>query len=416
MANDMILRLANQAVRVWERARGDIPAKIALGMMGSGLALLTGGGIATAVSISIATKDGRNYSIGLDLGGMGAVAMMLGTILTVLGAGMAFHRYRVLCKREEGHQAALIFFRGFPRMSNCSPLKALPKSEQASAVEVTPEQIDSYKPGAVVDAYSITDHVVKSRVYHGSVAKAYAAGLGSVPYLYLMGTVLRDGHLPHRILDHDRKANRWHLLDAIGVPRIPQFSLGDATGRSSILDSLRKLRAETIGVAISFTEHILASDLPEGLRDRTVSIQLKGHPSYDALRCEQVQEEITEKVAHFVNAVAKTTTEVHLFICAQASFVLRLGALYQDGMTGPVVIHNYDASKKSYTWGVRFDGKQPSRFEGNLVRLRRSQQELALRTFLKSEPWKYKKTIPNQLIERGRIWLAPNPAPHHSVM
>lgn len=56
--------------------------------------------------------------------------------------------------------------------------------------------------------------MIKDRIQHHEATVAYVAALGSIPYLYMIGSSMRDGHLPLRLSDFDRNKNCFHLLDA----------------------------------------------------------------------------------------------------------------------------------------------------------------------------------------------------------
>ncbi|MDH0196937.1 SAVED domain-containing protein, partial [Enterobacter cloacae] len=52
--------------------------------------------------------------------------------------------------------------------------------------------------------------------------------------------------------------------------------------------------------------------------------------------------------------------EVHLFVSAQASVVVRLGALYQEGLHGAISIWHWNSIDNKYEWCLRVTGKDIS--------------------------------------------------------
>jgi hypothetical protein len=357
-ATDMFFRLVNQAVRVWERVRGDIPTKIVVAFLGAGVALLAGGGWAVNATILTARGEVPAYEIGLNLGGAGVVASVLGALAFSIGICLGIARFCILIKKEQTESAALVFFHGFPKINDELPVYALPRKDQNGVIKVGPQKLNSYDPKSVEGSYEFLARMVQDRVYHQEATKAYIAAIGAIPYLYMVGTLFRDGHLPLVLLEHERNNNRWHRLDALGQGRALTYELNGLTDKEEILQACATEGKQPRSLAVSFTSKIRRSELPQELQDRTVSIELDGDKAYDALPCEQVQEEVSKDLAHFITQLAKDATELHLFICAQASFVVRLGTVYQDGMTGAVVVHNYDPISKSYPWALALDGKQ----------------------------------------------------------
>jgi hypothetical protein len=245
-------------------------------------------------------------------------------------------------------------------MNDQIPTVALPKNIRSKIINVQFDKMNSYNPEAIISKYSFNAETIKQRVYHSASKTAYLAALGSVPFLYLTGTMFRNGHLNLKVLDHDRNEDQWHQLDVAGSPKELSFLYDGKTDRDSILEAMGKSHFEDIGIAISFTNRILPSELPTTLCKQTVLIGLNSKFEFDALPCESVQNEIVEEIAHFLTSITKYTSTIHLFICAQASVVIKLGRLYQDGMMGNIMIHNYDSSSKSYNWAIYFDGSTPS--------------------------------------------------------
>ncbi len=78
---------------------------------------------------------------------------------------------------------------------------------------------------------------------------------------------------------------------------------------------------------------------------------------------ESVQDEIVKELAHTITFLAKKANKVHLFICAQASVILKPGKLYQNNMSGVVIIHNYNSQQRNYNWAIDFNGVDAVRYE-----------------------------------------------------
>lgn len=355
-----MLKLLNQIIRVWERIKGDIPTRIALNILSFGVVLLGGSGIGYIASLSYTSSNGDTLKLELNIGDICMTVAVLGVLLTLTGLIMATKRFRILEAAGNLKDTALIFFPGFPNMNDQIPVDALPKNIQSKIINVHFDKMDSYNPETLTAKYSFNTETIKQRISHSGTKTAYLAALGSIPYLYLTGTLFRNGHLHLRVLEHDRNEDKWHLLDTAGMPKSLAYQYTDKTDRNEILQVIESSHSEDVGVAISFTNKIRPCELPEMIRDRTISVGLNSEFEFDALPCESVQDEIVNEIAHFLTSISKCTSRIHLFICAQASIAIKLGRLYQNGMMGEIVIHNYDAPSKSYNWAIHFDGVLPS--------------------------------------------------------
>ena len=244
-------------------------------------------------------------------------------------------------------------------MNDHIPIDAIPKSIRPKVTVLNFKKIDSYNPKAIITQYPFYSETIKQRVYHSETKTAYIAALGSIPYLYLIGTIFRNGHLPLQTLEHDRNRNKWHLLEPVGIKKSLRYRYANKSDRDEILQIMKNAHSENLGIAISFTNKICPSELPEIIRDQTIAIDLNSTFEFDAIPCESEQDDVTNEIAHFLTSISKYTNRIHLFICAQASVVIKLGQLYQDGMMGNIVVHNYTPASKLYSWAIRFDGLTP---------------------------------------------------------
>ncbi len=351
-----MLKILNQIIRVWERIKGDIPTRIALSLIGFGVTLLSGGRIGYLTSLSYSNTEGATITLNLNIGDIYIAVASLGGLLIFVGLIMSIRRFRILEESGSLKDTALIFFPGFQNMNNQIPIDELPKNIKSKTININFDKMDSYNPKTIISKYHFNADTIKQRIYHSGTKTVYLAALGSVPYLYLTGTMFRNGHLHLQILEHDRNEDMWHLLDIVGMPKSLSYQYADKTDQNEIIQVMENSQSEDIGVAISFTNIIRPSELPEIIRDRTISIGLNSKFEFDALPCKSEQDKIVNEIDHFLTSIFKCTSRVHLFICAQASFVINLGRLYQDGMMGSIIIHNYDPSSKSYNWAIRFDG------------------------------------------------------------
>lgn len=351
--------LLNQLIRVWERVKGDIPARLALGLTSLGITLLGGSGAVYYASLSYTTTGGATVKLEFSLGDICFIVALIGGLFALSGFIMILRRFRSLEKVASTRDTALFFFAGFPNMNDQIPISSIPKNIQPKVTAFPMGKMDSYDPKKIVEKYPFYAQTIKERTLHSGYSSAFVAALGSIPYLYLIGAMFRNGNIHLRTLEHDRKEDKWNTLEDVGEQKHLLCQLSEITDRSKILDVVEHACWSDTGLAISLTNQIQSTELPDFIRDQTISLKLNSEFEYNALPCEPVQDEIIEQIAHLLTSISKYTSHIHLFVCAQASFVIKLGRLYQDSMMGEVVIHNYDASSKSYNWALRFDGYLP---------------------------------------------------------
>ena len=74
-------------------------------------------------------------------------------------------------------------------------------------------------------------------------------------------------------------------------------------------------------------------------------------------------EDFAIRIKTVIDSVSKRARIVHLFISAQSAVVFTLGRMYQEGMHGSLVIHNYNPSKKGYPWAFNISNGLVSLYE-----------------------------------------------------
>lgn len=350
-----IIQIINQCLAVWKKYKGDLRYRIAVIFVRTGSAMMMGGGFSIFFKLIIPGFGDEPLLLDFDLGGVGLIIFSIGFITFLLGCFLLMRRYRQLDQADVARGSVLLFYRGFPNSNPSLPRDALPKEKAAFVSPLNIDYIDSRDPASICREYPGVHQSIMRRMEHPEATEAFVATLGSVPSLYVIGATLRDGHLPIVYMDHYRERNEWVILDEVGRPVEPVFSYRDNETYSDIQKEISKLEQGPVGVAVSFSMEILDSELPPALVGRVIHVSLPFECKYDALPCEAVQASVAKKVAHLLTGLNKISTEIHLFLCAQASFITRLGALHQDGMMGKVVIHNYNPGMKQYDWALEFN-------------------------------------------------------------
>ncbi|WP_332095084.1 SAVED domain-containing protein, partial [Klebsiella pneumoniae] len=75
---------------------------------------------------------------------------------------------------------------------------------------------------------------------------------------------------------------------------------------------------------------------------------------------EDEQEKIVRDLSYIISELKKQANEVHLFVSAQASVVLRLGTLYQEGLHGVINIWHWNSIANKYEWCIKVTSKNVS--------------------------------------------------------
>lgn len=326
----------------------DLGLKIGRAFLASGVMLLGGFQVVINIAPSTATATLQSSQ---------SIVCFIGVFLIVIGAGILLHRYYLWNIENSTQDIALFYFPGFTNINPHPPLNALPNNKRKKATLFTNGKFDSYNTQLIVKEYSHLCEIVERRSGHTEMNEAYIAALGSVPYLYLVGTLFRDGHMPTQILEHNRSTDKWHQLETFGKPESLNYSYNHIIGKESIM-AIESNDNDEIGVSISFTHQVKNIELPKSININTVDISLVSGQSFDAIPCEYIQDNIVKEVSHLLTSLAKKSSKLHLLISAQASIILKLGKAYHNNMTGTVVIYNYDPKIKSYNWGIEFNGSK----------------------------------------------------------
>lgn len=219
-------------------------------------------------------------------------------------------------------------------------------------------KIDSTNKNNITEKYYFWKQSIQERIDHNEATEIYLAILGSVPYTYLCGTLFCDGHLPLIHLEHDRTENKWKRLDQSDDLNkiILNYNYKDNHTKQACLDKTQQ--HTNIGLAISFTAEIKAENLPDLVRESTIYIKPNVEYNFDLLSNEKEQSRVAKEIAHFLAQLKSSNThKTHLFISAQASFIARLGTLYQKNLHGTIVIYQWNANTQQYIWSIEYNGE-----------------------------------------------------------
>ncbi|MDE9482532.1 SAVED domain-containing protein [Xenorhabdus bovienii] len=286
------------------------------------------------------------------------LALMFGVFFVVVAFILwcicAFFALRDLKKRD----IALIRAYGFENTDPQAAEKMLSSREKAKILNVEFKAYDSRnKHNNLLNAGFIRQ-TIKERIHHLGATKAYVAALGSVPYLYMIGSFMTDGHLALKLYDFDRDKKVFHPLDAppTNAEIVKKYDGKHILNSNDVPSNSGKV----IGLAISFTMEILEKDLPAEFIGHTLHAQLNTGFRFDNLPEEDEQERIAKSLSYIISELKKQADEVHLFVSAQASLIVRLGTLYQEGLHGAISIWHWNSIANNYEWCLKITSKSVS--------------------------------------------------------
>ena len=335
----------------------DLPSKIGLGM------ITTGAGIIGVSEIGIRLLIPEETLGRLSALSDGSITISQSTslIVTILGAALIFigliiasYRAFQFMANDNVKDTAVFYIPGFSNIDSKPAIKGISKKEQLKAFNVPLKVIDSRVKENLIENWAFNKKLIGDRIDHKSATNGYLASLGSVPFVYLTGTLFRDSHIPLKILEQDRGSKTWNKLN--GIPRDVStiYSIDGQTDNAKT--RITSNENNEIGLAVSFTVDIAKKDLPNELKNHTLHVKLDKPFQYDALPEESEQSGIAKELAHTISLLKKKADKIHLFICAQASIIARLGTLFQEGMHGIIIIHHWDPQLSEYIWSVEFNG------------------------------------------------------------
>ena len=184
--------------------------------------------------------------------------------------------------------------------------------------------------------------ILQSDFDRSDIAVIYG-GLAPVPLTFLAGVLMDDENHVH-VLDWDRHASLWRVLD--GVDDHERFQV---KGLESIVDGERE-----VVLAVSVSYGIRLTTVTQELSDVSVVQMSLESASADNHWSKEKQEALGRQFLETVMRLGNEGVErIHLFLAAQNSVVFRLGRLYDWRNLPELIVYQYErAAAKPYPWGV----------------------------------------------------------------
>lgn len=340
----MLDTIINFVKFVLQLFKSDIKVTIARTILSSGLLLVIGGPI---YSLSVTTEK-----MNLDLkvvNDTGDILFYLGFILIIIGVFLLISIY----KSVKIHPY-LYFSPSLSNMNEEMPIYAVENQDKYSIKPQKIGPIKTYIKNEIIEDYNYMKKNFEKRIDHSESNKIYMAVIGSFPYMYLMGTLLRNGHIKSIIMEYSNRNNRWKRLDSYGTKASNEM-LDSTLTISNEIFKLANNNSQDVGIALCYTFEIFKNTIDSPLKEDTLFIKNSLGIGHYFLNNEETQESLIDELLQYIHQLSQNGKRVHLFVAAQASFCVNLGKRYQDNATGTIVLHNYDNDKKRYTWEIEFN-------------------------------------------------------------
>lgn len=347
-----LLRFLNFLIRFYKENRPDPLLKLFFVIINLSAAMIIAGGFSWVFS---ADTGDQSYKVEFTNKDISAWSSIFGAILFVFSSIFYYLRAQTL---ESKFKTALFFYPGFMQINRTPPTYALPpKDKHALPVDIAP--FDSYDTSKICSKLERISEDLAEKNTLSTINKGYFAAIGSIPFLYGLGVVFSDGRISHLMLRHIKNENRWELLDEFeeeSTELIYQVGNTEYNDFQEAVKAVKPNENKEMALAISFTQEIFNEHLPNKFQSNNViHVRFKNGYQHEAIISNQGLDKIALKIHDLQTKMSSRSSEINIFISAQASFVLRLGMCYQSGMSGKVSVFNFNSSTNSYPWGITVD-------------------------------------------------------------
>lgn len=273
--------------------------------------------------------------------------LVVGFIFLIIGSYMLIKQYLKVASEH-----IVLYYANVLEIGDSkAPTYAMLKNDKINAVEEYLDLINSYDKDSVIEDYKHNLKSFKNRAKHKDLEKIYLGALGSFPYLYLLGTLLRNGHIQSVVLDYNRNKDKWYRIDETG-PEAHHLVV-DGSNIKDKISELRDSDSNDIGIALSYTFNIEKSSLPLGLQENTLLLKNSINNGHDKLMNLESQKTLLDELALIIDEFKSVGKNVHLFVSAQASFCVNMGKRYQDNTMHDVNLYNYYNGVRD--WYITYD-------------------------------------------------------------
>jgi len=329
----------NFVLKVFDLIKGDTKAKI------GSLLLLAG---ATLQINFVIEPDKYTFSISDSTD-------IISMLLTIIGASLLIHRYFTI----KDDSITLFYGATLSNMNNKSPESTLPRREKYKTIVKNLKRINSYDKNEVLNDYQFNKILLGERVENKESVKVYIAALGSFPYLFLLGALVRNAYSNVKFLDYNRyeDGGKWYILPAFKTTDNQlTHKLLYSKDNTTIDDEINRLNKNDtdIGIALGYTFPIKKEVIPFPLKNNTLYLTSSEETRHDILSSEESQESLLKDISYYLNSLSKPNRNIHLFVSAQSSMCMNMGKHYMDNAHGGIILYNYNNEIKTHDWKITF--------------------------------------------------------------
>lgn len=345
----MIDKLLNFCLRVIELFKSDLQVRIAISILLTGATLLAEPIVTYFFQQFVLSKNGWEISTQTT----SYIQSFFGYALITIGLIMCIYKF---INANKDNMSILYLGANIQGTSQDEPKKFLPPFEKAFCISKPLEKIDTYDKNKVIKDYWFNEKLFRTQIEHSEAKNIYMASLGSFPYLFLLGSLLRNGYRKVTIMDYNRNRSEWYALHAIGdhVHNIPDSNQHPQRHTiENIISKLQSTEGNEVGIALSYTFEIQKSSLPAHLQNQTLYLKNSAGMGHDLLSNKISQNDLLKELSQYIEQLSRNK-KVCLFVSAQTSFCINMGRTYMDNSHGTVVLYNYNRDL-GYNWSIEFN-------------------------------------------------------------
>lgn len=336
-------------IKILELFKKDVQVKIAISILTGGIGLLASPVVVSLIQQFVISKNGWDIS----LQSTPFIQSFLGYMLIIIGLLMCIYKF---LNANKDYLAILYLGANIQNTSQDEPQKFLPSFEKAFCTSRPLEKIDTYNKSEVITDYEFNKKLFRTHIEHNEAKNIYMAAFGSFPYLFLLGSLLRNGYRKINIMDYNRGRSEWYILGEIGnhvhsVLDNNKHPQGHTI--ENIISQLQITEGNEVGIALSYTFEIQKNTIPIHLQNQTLYLKNSAGMGHDLLSNKLSQNDLLKELSQYIEKLSQNK-KVCLFVSAQASFCLNMGRTYMDNAHGTVVLYNYSRND-GHNWSIEFN-------------------------------------------------------------
>lgn len=344
-------KLLNFGLKCFALFKRDTQVRIAIFVLFSGITLLTTGGpILVYLLQQLVVSKGE---ISISLQQTSDAVMYLGYLLTLVGLGLCIYKF---VNANKANMSILYLGANIHGTTQDEAIKYIPAFEKSFCIPRPLDRIDTYNKNKVIDDYKYNQKTFRTHIEHIGAKYIYVAALGSFPYLFLLGSLLRNGYRKVSIMDFDRGRNEWYSLPVFGKNAYNILDANNCQQEETIENAISQLKnseSGEVGIALSYTFEIQKDTIPKHLQDKTLYLKNSLGVGHDLLANQTSQNDLLKELSTYIEKLSRNK-KVCLFVSAQASFCINMGRTYMDNSHGTIVLYNYKR-KEGHNWSIEFN-------------------------------------------------------------